>query len=293
MPRADNAGVSIEYDTLGDPADPPLLLIMGLRAQMTAWEDGFRQLLADRGIHVIRFDNRDCGLSSKTAGAIPNVMALFGASAAGRPVTADVPYTLSEMAADGLAVLDDLGVGRANIAGASMGGMVAQQLAIEHPERVSSLCSIMSTTGARDVGQSTPEAMSALFAPPPADRAGVIERAVDIGRVLCGPLFDEGRAVERAAAAYDRSFNPEGVAFQLAAILASGDRTAGLQELDVPTLVIHGKADPLVQPSGGEATAAAVPGAELVLLDEMGHDLPRPLWPAITSAIAEHVLAAA
>jgi pimeloyl-ACP methyl ester carboxylesterase len=241
---------------------------------------------------VIRFDNRDCGLSAKTDGPLPNVVALLMAYTAGQAVTAEVPYTLSDMAADAVAVLADLGVGQAHVAGASMGGMVAQQLAIDHPDRVLSLCSIMSTTGAPDVGKSTPEALATLFSPPPANREAFIERGLLVGRTLCGPLFDEDRTRQRAAAAYDRSFNPQGVAFQLAAIAKTGDRTARLRALDVPTLVIHGRADPLIQPTGGEATAAAIPGAKLVLFDEMGHDLPPPLWPHLTSAIADHALTA-
>ena len=293
MPRADNDGVSIEYDTIGDTADPAVLLIMGFTAQMTAWDAEFCRMLADRGHLVVRFDNRDCGLSTKSEGEPPDVMALMMAVLQGTPVTEEVPYTLSDMARDGLAVLDDLGIGRAHVVGASMGGMIAQQMAIEHPGRVLSLTSIMSTTGAADVGQGTQEAMTALLTPPPTERDAVIERGVELGRVICGPLYDEDVARQRFAEAYDRCFHPAGAPFQLAAITKTGDRTAALEGLDVPTLVIHGKADPLIQPSGGEATAAAVPGARLLMLDQMGHDLPRPLWPEIVGAIADHAAGAA
>lgn len=292
MPRADNDGVSIEYDTIGDTADPAVLLIMGFTAQMTAWDAEFCRMLADRGHLVVRFDNRDCGLSTKSEGEPPDVMALMMAVLQGTPVTEEVPYTLSDMARDGLAVLDDLGIGRAHVVGASMGGMIAQQMAIEHPGRVLSLTSIMSTTGAADVGQGTQEAMTALLTPPPTERDAVIERGVELGRVICGPLYDEDVARQRFAEAYDRCFHPAGAPFQLAAITKTGDRTAALECLDVPTLVIHGKADPLIQPSGGEATAAAVPGARLLMLDQMGHDLPRPLWPEIVGAIADHAAGA-
>jgi pimeloyl-ACP methyl ester carboxylesterase len=287
MPRADNHGVEIEYDTVGDPSDPALLLVMGLTAQLTAWDVEFCRMLADRGFHVIRFDNRDCGLSSKTEGEAPNVMALMMSVAAGKPVEAEVPYNLSDMAADGMAVLDDLGIEAAHVVGASLGGMIVQQMAIEHPDRVLSLTSIMSTTSAPGVGQGTQEAMTALLTPPPTERDAVIERGVEVGRLISGPLFDEDVARQRAGEAFDRSFYPQGAAFQLAAIAKTGNRTAGLQGVTCPTLVIHGKADPLIQVSGGEATAEAVPEAELLVLDEMGHDLPRPLWPKIVDGIAQ------
>jgi pimeloyl-ACP methyl ester carboxylesterase len=293
MPRAENAGTFIEYDTIGDPGDPALLLIMGLGAQLTSWEDGFCRLLADQGLFVIRFDNRDCGLSSKTSGPLPDAMSVLTAYTTGQKVGDGVPYSLSDMVGDGLAVMDELGIGSAHVAGASMGGMIAQQMAIERPDRVLSLCSIMSTTGHPSVGQSTPEALAVMFAPPPPDRDSAIERSLQLAQVISGPLFDEARARERLAAAYDRSFHPDGVVFQLCAIAKTGDRTAGLRTVEVPAQVIHGKVDPLIQLSGGEATAAAIGGAKLVLFDEMGHDLPRPLWTDITSAIADHALAGA
>lgn len=286
MPQADNNGVVIEYDTLGDPDDPALLLIMGFGTQLTAWDRRFCGELVAHSLHVIRFDNRDCGLSSKTEGDPPNIMSLMMAMMAGNEVTEEVPYTLSEMAADGLAVLDDLGIDRAHVVGASMGGMIAQQMAIEHPQRVRTLTSIMSTTGDPSVGQGTQEAVGALFSPPPVDRDGVIERGVRIAGIISGPHFDEAEARVRIGEAYDRSFHPAGGPFQLAAIAKTGNRTEQLEVLDVPTLVIHGAADTLVDISGGEATAAAIAGAKLLTFDDMGHDLPKPRWPEIVDAIA-------
>ncbi len=286
MPTADNDGVKLEYDTFGDPADPTVLLVMGFTAQMTAWEEGFCQRLVDDGHHVVRFDNRDCGLSSKTDGEPPNLFALLAQAQSGGGITSEVPYTLSDMALDAVAVLDAVGAESAHVVGASMGGMIVQMLAIEHPERVRSMTSIMSTTGNPEVGQAKPEAMTALITPPPTDREGAIERGVTLGRLIAGPLFDEDRARVRMTEAFDRSFHPGGAPFQMAAIAKTGDRTERLGSVTAPTLVIHGAVDPLIAVSGGEATAKAVPGAELLVLDEMGHDLPEPLWGEITGAIA-------
>jgi pimeloyl-ACP methyl ester carboxylesterase len=283
---ADNDGVRLEYETFGDPTDPAVLLVMGFGAQLTGWEEGFCRQLVGHGLHVIRFDNRDCGLSSKTEGEPPNLLAVLAQVQAGEGTSIDVPYSLSEMAADGLAVLDAVGVDAAHVVGASMGGMIVQQMAIEHPARVLSVTSIMSTTGDPEVCQGKPEAMAALMTPPPTERAAAIERGVSLWRVISGPLFDEDKARIRSAESYDRSFYPQGAAFQLAAIAKTGDRTAGLNQLSVPALVIHGAADPLIGLSGGEATAEAIPGAELLVIDDMGHDLPEPRWPEITGAIA-------
>ena len=287
MPQAKNGDVAIEYDTIGDPAQPALLLVMGFSTQLTAWDLGFCQELVDRGFFVIRFDNRDCGLSHKTDGPAPNLMAIMLSVTSGSGVTEEVPYTLSDMAADGVAVLDDLGVDRAHIVGASMGGMIAQMMAIDHPDRVLSLTSIMSTTGNPEVGQGSQEAMGALLSPAPTERDEAIERGVRIGSVVAGPHFDEAEARIRIGEAFDRSYYPAGAPFQLAAIAKTGDRTERLEQLDVPTLVVHGGVDSLVAPSGGEATAAAIPGAKLVTFDDMGHDLPKNRWPAIADAIAQ------
>jgi pimeloyl-ACP methyl ester carboxylesterase len=196
------------------------------------------------------------------------------------------------MASDAVGVLDALAIDRAHIVGASMGGMISQRIAIDHPHRVLSLTSIMSTTGNPVVGAPTPEAMAVLFTPPPAEREAYLDQSVVSGRVISGPLFDAEKSRARAEIAYDRCFNPAGAAFQIAAIMDDGDRTEALAALDVPALVIHGSADTLVTLSGGEATAAAIPGAELLVLDEMGHDLPEPLWPEIADAIARVASAA-
>jgi pimeloyl-ACP methyl ester carboxylesterase len=286
MPTATANGIELAYETMGDPADPTVLLVMGWGAQMTLWPDEFCKMIVDRGYHVVRFDNRDVGLSAKTEGEPPNLMAMFMAAMAGQQPSADsVPYTLSDMAADAVALLDVLGLDRAHVVGASMGGMIAQTIAIEHPERTASLTSIMSTTGDRSVGQAKPEVITALLAPAPQDREEAIERSVAAGRMISGPHFDEERSRELAAFHFDRCFHPVGLVFQMAAILASGDRTDALASVSAPTTVIHGRVDPLVTLSGGEATAKAIPGAELVVIDDMGHDLPMPRWPEVVDAI--------
>jgi pimeloyl-ACP methyl ester carboxylesterase len=274
--------IELVHERFGDPADPPVLLIMGLGTQMIGWHADFCALLASRGLHVIRFDNRDVGLSTHLHDA--------PAPDFGDPSSAS--YTLWDMAGDTVALLDELGIERAHVVGASMGGMIAQCLAIEHPSRVRSMVSIMSTTGDPSVGTATDAAMGALLAPPATTREEAIERAINGARVIGSPgLVDEVSVTERSGTSFDRSHDPAGVGRQLAAIVATGDRTARLQSLDVPTLVIHGAADPLVGPSGGEATAAAIPGARFVLIDGMGHDLPRSKWPEIVDLIAAHVRA--
>lgn len=281
-------GITIEYDTFGDRANPALLLVMGLGAQMTAWDERFCQQLADRGLFVIRFDNRDCGLSQKIEGGPqPNV----GAAMAGDASSAS--YTLDDMAADAIGLLDALGIQRAHIAGASMGGMIVQMIAINHPERVLSLCSIMSTTGNRDVGQAKPEAMAVLMAPPAKTREEAIEAGVKAQKVIGGTFpIDEAAVRQRFASSFDRSFYPQGVARQLVGILASGDRTERLKQLHVPTLVIHGEVDPLVGLSGGKATAEAIPGAKLLVVPQMGHDLPEQAWPQVIDAMVDLIRSA-
>jgi pimeloyl-ACP methyl ester carboxylesterase len=284
MPRAAANGIELEYDTFGDRADPPLLLVMGLGAQMTAWDERLCRLLADRGHFVVRFDNRDVGLSTKIEGPPVDFTASFAAAWSGQPV--DAPYLLSDMADDAAGLLDALDIPAAHVVGASMGGMIAQALAIGHPDRVLTLTSIMSTTGDPGVGQPTPEAMAVLLERPPADRDGAVEQSVRASRVIGSPgWFDEEATRARAAAAYDRSYYPVGVGRQLLAVLASGSRVEQLRRLDVPTLVIHGEVDPLVTPSGGRQTAELVPGAELRIVKGMGHDLPPAVWPEIVDAV--------
>jgi pimeloyl-ACP methyl ester carboxylesterase len=289
MAQLQSNGLSFEYDTFGDRGARPLLLVMGLGAQMILWEEDFCRALADRGHFVVRFDNRDVGLSSKlTAAGVPNVFELMQKVTSGaRP---DVPYTLDDMADDTAGVLDALGLESAHVVGASMGGMIAQTVAVLHPQRVRSLTSIMSSTGDPSLPPAKPEAMAVLLSPPPSARDAAIEQGVRTWRTIGSPgfPFDEANVRKRAALAYDRCFHPEGTARQLAAILGHGSRRARLAHLKVPTLVIHGAADPLVPIEGGRDTAAAIPGAELLVIEGMGHDLPQGAWPQIVGAIATH-----
>lgn len=284
MSSATANGITIEYETSGDPGDPPLLLIMGLGGQLIAWHPGLVGALVDQGFFVIRHDNRDVGLSTwfDEAGPADVAAAMAGQAAS--------PYLLADMADDAAGLLDALGLASAHVLGVSMGGMIAQALAIGHPDRVRSLVSIMSTTGNPAVGAPHPEAIGALLAPPATEREGAIDQSVTVWKTIGSPGFefheDEVRAA--AGAAFDRAFHPAGTARQLVAILASGDRTPGLRRLDCPTLVIHGAADVLVDPSGGEATAAAVPGAELWVVPGMGHHLPPELHAELASRLAAH-----
>ena len=288
MPRAHvTTGMELEYDSFGSPNDPTLLLIMGFTAQMIQWDVEFCRLLADSGLHVVRFDNRDCGLSSKLDGVVVDQGAVMGAALGGTEMP-PVPYTLSDMAADAMGLLDVLGVAKAHIMGASMGGMIAQTVAIEHPHRCLSLISVMSTVGDPTVGQAAPEALTALLAPAPEGRDAYIESAPNWMTWHSKKYRNGERTKELAAVSYDRSFYPEGSPRQLAAIFASGDRSTALQTLDVPTLVIHGRDDSLITPSGGFRTAELIPGAHLLFVADMGHDMPVPLWPTLTDAIISH-----
>lgn len=273
--------IDLAYERLGDPADPPLLLIMGLGAQLVGWPDAFCEALVAHRFHVIRFDNRDAGESTHFTG-IPS----FAAAMLGDLSTA--AYTLSDMAADTAGLLDALGIASAHVVGASLGGFVAQTLAIEHRARVRTLTSIMSSTGARDVGQPHP-ATAALFAgAPPMTREQAIERAHRAAQLIGSTALglDLAGLADRAGRAFDRGFDATSFVRQGTAVLASGDRTPRLCALDVPTLVIHGTADKLVDISGGRATAAAIPGAKLVEIEGMGHDLPRAAWPQVVDEIA-------
>jgi pimeloyl-ACP methyl ester carboxylesterase len=289
MPRASlPTGIELEYDTFGSPDDPTLLLVMGFTAQMTAWEEGFCQLLAGAGLHVVRFDNRDCGLSTHLDGQRVDPMAVMAAHQAGGELPT-VPYTLWHMADDAFGLLDHLGVERAHVLGASMGGMIVQTMAIERPERVRSMTSVMSTIGDLAYGAATPEAITALLTPPPTEREAYIESASRWSIWASKKYYDDAKAKARAAAAYDRAFYPEGASRQLAAIYASGDRTEALRAVRVPALVIHGRDDTLISPSGGERTAELIPGAHLSLIADMGHDVPEPLWPMIVAHVAAFV----
>ena len=289
MPRAlVNTGMELEYETFGSPSDPALLLVMGFTAQLTAWDDGFCRIFADAGYHVIRFDNRDCGLSTKLDGQVADLGAVMAAVLSDQPAPA-VPYTLSDMAADAVGLMDHLGIEKAHILGASMGGMIVQHIAIEHPHRVHSLVSVMSMPGEPEVGQPSPEAAEALLSPPPTGRQAYIDSAPKWMTWQSKKYRDEARVKQNAARDFDRSFYPEGSTRQLAAIYASGRRTAALQQLDCPTLVIHGRDDTLITPSGGERTAELIPGAHLLMLADMGHDIPEPLWPVFTDAVISHM----
>ena len=294
MPRAtvtttNPDSVDLEYDTFGSPDDPALLLVMGFTAQLIAWEPDFCQQLADRGRYVIRFDNRDCGLSTRLDGERVDPMAIMQAALAGGEVP-PVPYTLSDMAADAVGLLDALGIDRAHVLGASMGGMIAQTMAIEHPARLLSLISVMSSPGDPRAGAPSAEALEVLLTPPPADRDAYIAGA-ERTAVWCSKRhFDADASRQRAAAAYDRAFYPEGAPRQLAAIYASGDRTPALADVEIATLVMHGRDDTLIGPDGGTQTATAIPEATLLMIAHMGHDLPRPLWPVIVDAIISHTI---
>jgi pimeloyl-ACP methyl ester carboxylesterase len=291
MPRAVlPTGIELEYVTTGDPADPPLLLVNGYTSQMISMHRGYVEQLVAQGLHVIQFDNRDVGLSSKLDGQRVSPGAVLTASLGGDPLP-PVPYTLSDMAADGIGLLDHLGIDLAHIVGSSMGGMIVQTMAIEHPERIASVTSVMSSPGDPRVGRPTPEARDALLAPPPPDRDEFIAASLNSKIWASKRYFDPDWLLELAAAQYDRCFYPEGATRQLAAIYASGDRSEGLASLQVPMLVIHGRDDTLITPEGGERTAELVPGSRYLLLADMGHDHPAPLWPVLAEAIGGHVRA--
>jgi pimeloyl-ACP methyl ester carboxylesterase len=285
-------GIRIEYDTFGDDSSPPLLLIMGFGGQMILWDREFCGQLAEAGFHVIRFDNRDVGLSSKLDRlGVPDLGEIF--TAARRVDEVEVPYTLEDMGDDAIGLLDGLGLRRAHVCGASMGGMIAQIMAIRHPGRVSSLVSMASTTGDPEVASAMPDAIDAPAIPivsVPRERESNIEYTVKGMRELAGTggAFDEARARRVAAEVYDRCFCPEGAARQFLALLASGNRKPALARLTLPTLVIHGDRDPLVPAEHGKDTARAVPGADLLIIEGMGHNLPRETWPRIVAAIADH-----
>ncbi|MFF4761032.1 alpha/beta fold hydrolase [Streptomyces sp. NPDC001292] len=284
------SGASITYDSFGDAADPPVLLVMGFGAQMISWHEDFCHMLAARGRYVIRYDNRDCGLSTKFDACPVDMGQFIAAVSTGDISTAQemIPYTLQDMADDGLGLLTALGITRAHIFGSSMGGMIAQTMAITRPERCLTLTSMMSSTGEPEYGQPSPEAQQVLFSPKPADRDGYIS-ASEREAIWASRRYTDIEGIrELAARSYDRAYYPAGIGRQLGAMILAGSRAEALAKLTVPTLVIHGLDDTLIDPSGGKRTAELVPHAQLMLLADMGHDRPRELWPAIVDAVAIH-----
>ncbi len=289
MPRADlKTGIELEYDTFGDAGDPALILVMGLGTQMIAWHPRFCGMLADHGLFVIRFDNRDCGLSTRLDDAAVDVVGALQASVLGEPVSS--AYTLSDLAGDVAGLLDHLGIEAAHVVGVSLGGMIAQTFAIEFPQRTMTLTSMMSSPDLMAFAEASPEAVALLFTPRPEDPSAARQAVLHSGRVLAGEFFDERVVLgyERAASGRGGPY-PIGTARQLCAVLASGAREDELRRLAVPTLVIHGEADPLIPPSAGRRTAELIPSAELMMVEKMGHDLPMPLWPMLTERIGEFV----
>ena len=294
MPNTRANGIQIEYDSFGARGGEPILLVMGLGAQMLLWDEAFCRTLADRGHWVVRFDNRDVGLSTyfDQLGE-PNLPQLMMDAQSGK--TPAVGYSLDDMADDAVGLCDALGLARAHVVGASMGGMIAQTVAYRHPARVTSLVSIMSSTGSATLPPAKPELLARLAAPAPVGRQAAIDASVETWRMISGPgyPFDEAAVRERAGVMYDRANHPQGQARQLAAIVAHGDRSPRLADVRAPTLVIHGEDDPLVPVEGGRHTAASIPGAELLLVAGMGHDLPQPLYGKLVEANASHVEKAA
>ena len=277
--------IEICFETFGDPADSALLLVMGLGTQMLGWHEDFCTDLAGRGFHVIRYDNRDIGRSTILSSApVPTLGQIL------RRDRRAASYSLAEMAADGVGLLDHLEIERAHLVGVSMGGMIAQTIAARRPERVLSLTSIMSSTGSRWRGQPALRTYRQFLRPVSTDRATYIAQTAALFNIIGSPGFerDDDDLRSLLGAMYDRGHDPGSVTRQLAAILASGDRTAELRHITAPTLVIHGTADRLIRPSGGRATARAIPGAHLLTIEGMGHDLPRGAWPQIIDAIVEN-----
>ena len=290
MPKIRANGIELEYDEAGPADGVPFLMINGFGSQMTSWSDEFRQSLVASGLRFIRFDNRDVGLSQKWHGIVPDVRAVAAAMREGR--RPEVPYTLNDMAADAAGLLDALGIGSAHIAGASMGGMIAQLVALNHPQKARSLISIFSTTSDPSLPPSSPEAQVALTAQPPAtDRASVVAHGIKGRRTYATTrfAFDEKRIGELIGAAYDRSYYPEGTARQYAAIVASPPRTERLKSLKLPTLVLHGSVDTLLRPECGRHTAQCITGSEYHEIDGWGHDMPPQMVPLVSGLILTFV----
>jgi pimeloyl-ACP methyl ester carboxylesterase len=282
-------GIDICYDIFGDAGAEPMLLIMGLGAQMVLWDDAFCEQIAARGFRVIRLDNRDIGQSTKLSGGKRlTAVELLKLRFLKIPVAA--PYRLRDMAEDTTGLMDVLGIKSAHLVGASMGGMIAQEIAISFPQRVRSLTSIMSTTGNPRIPPPTRAAAAMLMAPPPTTKDEYLARFAQTWKILRVGSFPQDEALDRARAerCFERGLSPAGVGRQLRAILASGSRKERLRTVRAPTLVIHGTVDPLVNPAGGKDTAASIPGAKLLMIEGMGHAVPIPMWPEIIDAIDKH-----
>jgi pimeloyl-ACP methyl ester carboxylesterase len=292
MATANANGIQIEYETFGDPLSPALLLIIGLGSQLIHWQDEFCQQIADNGYHVIRYDNRDAGLSTKNDElAMPEIMEKIGALFSGQKVS--TPYTIEDMANDAVSLLDTLNIDKAHICGMSMGGYIAQTFAIKNPSRTLSLTSIYSHCGNRKEFLPTQEVMAAMMTPTPEEREAYIEHMLKFFKLISGTglPFDEEFHRALAGRSYDRSFCPEGTGRQYLAIMVQKDRTAELSDLKIPSLIIHGDADPLVPMNGGKATAAAIPGSSLKIISGMGHAIPNlnAYWGDIKDAVINHM----
>lgn len=286
MPRAKANHIEIEYDTFGDPSSSPILLIMGMGEQLISWDEEFCKDLAERGFHVIRFDNRDVGLSTKIDDAgVPEVMKVVNDLMSGKNIKA--PYTLYDMAEDAIGLLDALNIDKAHVCGISMGSMIGQIMGAKHPSRVASLVLLTGSSGNPALPRPSPEATKVLFAPTPSEREAYVKAAIERFRVLSGSAFpfNEGVMGSLAACSYDRNFCPEGAVRQLVASLATGDRRSELTTITAPTAVIHGSEDPINALEAGEEMAQLIPGAELVVMDGMGHEMPKDAWPRITEVI--------
>lgn len=293
MPLASVNDIELYYEVAGNPSDPAILLVAGLGVQLIDWPDHFVDPLVEAGHFVIRYDNRDIGLSTKFDGGLQDPQAVLDAMVEGRDP--GIAYTLSDMAADGAGLLDALGVEQAHIVGSSMGGMIAQTIAIEHQHKVASLTSIMSSTGSPEVGQPTPEALEAILTPAPSqDLESIVVHNLKSAKIWASPgHFDAERLESLFRAAWDRAGGPQGanVGRHFCAIVAAVPRDERLRQLDVPALVIHGTADTLVTPSGGEHTAKMLAGSELVMIEGMGHDLVPAFVPTVVQAINRHIAA--
>ncbi|MEE8122138.1 MAG: alpha/beta hydrolase [Anaerolineales bacterium] len=283
--------IEIVYDTFGDQGSPPMLLVMGLGAQLISWDEEFCERLAARGYWVIRYDNRDIGLSTKFDDAgVPDLLKMFQASMQGEAIQA--PYSLGDMAGDAVCLLAVLEIEAAHVVGVSMGGMIAQMMAINHPERVLTMTSLMSSTWDPELPPPTPEALMVLTTPAPSDFEEYIEQNIKAWKILGGPKlpFDEARARERAERAFKRGLSPDGFARQLAAVLSSGSRRERLKSVNIPSLIIHGDADPLIPVEAGIDTANSIPRAVLMIIEGMGHDLPPVVWPQMVEALTSHAV---